>query len=71
MLDPCAPRAGLLSSIMFLHALLFFLLATSVFASSARTKPARVGVSHPQYQPKVEAGDDTVGVWYPIEGVGV
>ena len=52
---PCLtlrPRAGLLSSIMFLHALLFFLLGPSVFA-------APVG-SH------VDGPEQFIGVWYPV-----
>ena len=40
---------------MFLHALLFFLLGTSVFAALVQTRPAQVGDGHPHHAAVQEA----------------
>ena len=65
------PRAGLLSSFMFLQALLFFLLGTSVFAGAlakgSNTEVARVARDDPQHQAVVEAQKPHIGLWYPSE----
>jgi hypothetical protein len=58
MLDTCTPELVSFSSIMFLHALLFFLLSPSVFAAPAGSS------SHGHDDDNVKSA---VGYWYPVE----
>ena len=57
---------------MFLHALLFFLLAIPVFtAERPNTQVAKPGGGYPKYYRVVQAEKRHVGFWYPIKAVGV
>jgi hypothetical protein len=55
---------------MFLHALLFFLLGTSVFAAPVQTRLAQVGDGHSHHAVVQEATRKShIGLWYPVDGV--
>ena len=56
---------------MFLLALLFFLLGTSVFSApptERHTKVGKVDGGYPEHQPVLEAEKRHVGLWYPVDG---
>ena len=61
---------------MLLHALVFFLLCTFVFAAPAKitgpsTKLAKAAGGHPSnHQPPAEAEMPHAGLWYPIQALG-